>query len=170
MKKLLLLLFLIPNLVMGEAYLAESNYVFTRLAEPIDVSEVNFYHNNIKIKIKDVQKKIIIVNVWATWCVPCLREMPSLDELSEKLDEKNFFIMPLSQDDGGITIVRKYYKKLNIKNLDIFIDSDHEFSNTVFLRGLPSTFIIKKGKVVAKLEGEINWDNEKIINKLEQFY
>jgi len=149
---------------------AESKYDFIKLKDQIDVSQVSFYHKNNKIKIEDFEQKLIIVNLWATWCTPCLREMPSLDELAAKLNKNFFYIVPLSQDGGGSAIIKKFYERLNIKNLDIYFDPSHEFANAVLLKGLPSTFIIKKGKVIAVLEGEIDWDKKEIINQLEAFY
>ena len=54
---------------------------FVKLEEPIDVSEIIFYHKNKKISFINIQKDIIILNLWATWCQPCLKEMPSLDSV-----------------------------------------------------------------------------------------
>ena len=142
---------------------------FVKLEEPIDISEITFYHKNKKIRIINIQKDIIILNLWATWCQPCLKEMPSLDKLAVKLNKNIFYILPLSQDNGGVAVIKKYYEKLNIKNLDIFNDADKTFSNSIFLRGIPSTFIIKNNKIIAKLEGEINWENKNIIKELESF-
>ena len=149
---------------------AESKYNFIKLKNEIDVSQVSFYHKNTKIKIEDFEQKLVIVNLWATWCAPCLKEMPSLDKLAGKLNKNKFYILPLSQDGGGSSIIKKFYERLNIENLDIFFDPSHTFANAVFLRGLPSTYIVKKGKVLAVLEGEINWDKKEIINQLEAFY
>ncbi len=170
MKKLHLLLFYIIYIIFFKDIFAESKYDFIKFRNQIDVSQVSFYHKNTKIKIEDFEQKLIIINLWATWCAPCLREMPSLDRLAAKLNKKKFYILPLSQDGGGSAIIKKYYERLNIKNLNIFFDPSNEFANAVFIRGLPSTFIVKKGKVVAVLEGEINWDKKEIINQLEALY
>ena len=108
--------------------------------------------------------KVILLNVWATWCAPCLKEMPSLDELAKIFPENKFKVLPVSQDKGGLPIVKPFYTKLDLKNIDIYVDPNGEVYRAFALRGLPSTFIIsKEGKLIARLEGTADWTSADLV-------
>jgi thiol-disulfide isomerase/thioredoxin len=102
--------------------------------------------------------KYVLVNFWATWCSPCVREMPALDRLASKL-AKNLVVVAVSQDEGGAVQVRPFLEKLNVRNLHIVYDTDKKSFRDYGLRGLPTTVLISpRGILVARLEGEATWD------------
>ena len=106
---------------------------------------------------------ILLVNFWATWCAPCIKEMPSLDRLQSKFN-KNFKVLPISIDRDGIEKVKNFYIKRKIKNLDQFFDFKNTLAQELELFGLPTSFFVNKdGIIIAKYEGDIDWDNDTVI-------
>jgi len=73
--------------------------------------------------LADFRGKIVLLNIWATWCVPCRKEMPALDRLQAALGSADFAVLPLSVDRGGIDVVRRFFADVGIKALAIYLDS-----------------------------------------------
>ena len=123
-----------------------------------------------KVNLKDFKSELIILNFWATWCAPCIEEMPSLDRLQANPIFKNLQIIPINVGRDNVEKSKNFYKKLNINNLGIYFDKDVELANKFLLRGLPTTvFINKKGEEFARVIGFINFDNKKIIKWLQKY-
>jgi thiol-disulfide isomerase/thioredoxin len=106
---------------------------------------------------------ILLVNFWATWCAPCIKEMPSLDRLQSKFN-KNFKVLPISIDRDGIEKVKNFYIKRKIKNLDQFFDFKNTLAQELELFGLPTSFFVdKKGMIIAKYNGNMEWDQKNVV-------
>ncbi|MGB1548632.1 MAG: TlpA disulfide reductase family protein, partial [Alphaproteobacteria bacterium] len=89
---------------------------FTPLSEPRPVPDEVFYdEDGVERRFADFRGKGIVLNFWATWCGPCVRELPSLDRLADRIAEEDIVVLPLSQDRKGLAIVRPFYKRLGIK-------------------------------------------------------
>ena len=113
----------------------------------------------------NTERKILIINFWATWCAPCKKEMPSLNELQNK---KNLKVIPINVEIGNKTKSEKFFNDLNINNLSIYFDNENNLANLFGLRGIPTTIIFDKNKnEVARILGEFNFNDEKFINWLE---
>lgn len=112
----------------------------------------------------------MVVNMWATWCAPCVAEMPSLDALSKALAPQDIAVLPLASDRGGADIVQRWYQQHNIGALPVLLDPKGAMARAFNARGIPTTVIINTaGKVVARLEGAADWaspDAEAIIRRL----
>ena len=108
--------------------------------------------------------EIYILNFWATWCAPCKDEMPSLDKLQAKDD---FFIFPINMEEKNLNKTDKFYKDLNIKNLNIFFDEGLKLVKVFALRGVPTSIIFNKNKeMIARISGSIDFEDEKFISWL----
>ncbi len=139
--------------------------------DPKKLEKINFKNiNNEIINLNKFENSLVIINFWATWCAPCLEEMPSLDRLQANPSFKNLQIVPINVGRDNIEKSKNFYKKLNINNLGIYFDKDMKLANKFLLRGLPTTvFINKKGEEFARVLGFINFDNKKIIEWLKKY-
>ena len=108
--------------------------------------------------------EIYILNFWATWCAPCKDEMPSLDKLQVK---DGVFIFPINMEEKNLNNIDKFYKDLNIKNLNTYFDDGLKLVKVFALRGVPTTIILnEKKEMVAKISGSIDFADEKFISWL----
>ena len=126
--------------------------------------------NNKDVNLENFKNKLIILNFWATWCKPCLEEMPSLDILQSKKKLNNLKIFPINIGQENILKAQKFYKELNIKNLNIYFDPTVTLAKKFSLRGIPTTILInKQGKEFARILGEVDFENEELIKWLEKY-
>ena len=139
--------------------------------DPIKLEKINFKNsNNEIINLSDFKNSLIIINFWATWCAPCIEEMPSLNKLQSNLSFKNLQIIPINVGRDSVEKSKNFYKKLKINNLEIYFDKDVELANKLLLRGLPTTiFVNKKGEEFARIIGFVNFDDKKIIKWLKKY-
>jgi thiol-disulfide isomerase/thioredoxin len=102
----------------------------------------------------------MVVNLWATWCGPCVEEMASLDAASRALAPSDIAVLPLSSDRGGADVVRAFYKSHGIAGLPVLIDPKSAAVHAWNARGIPTSLIIdKQGRAVAKVEGAADWSS-----------
>ena len=139
--------------------------------DPIKLEKINFKNiNNETINLNEFENSLIIINFWATWCAPCIEEMPSLNRLQANSIFKNLQIIPINVGRDNVEKSKNFYEKLNIDNLEIYFDKNVELANKFLLRGLPTTvFINKKGEEFARVIGFVNFDDNKIIKWLQKY-
>jgi len=126
--------------------------------------------NQKDINLEDYKGKLLILNFWATWCAPCKEEMPSLDNLQTNIDLNNLKIFPINIGQENLAKSELFFKKLNIKNLDIYLDPPITLAKKFSLRGVPTTiFFNKEGKEFARVIGSIDFDNKEFINWLKSY-
>ena len=139
--------------------------------DPLKLEKISFQNiNNEIINLKSFENSLVIINFWATWCAPCVEEMPSLDRLQKNPAFNNLEVIPINIGRDSIEKSNNFYKKLKIKNLKIYFDKDVELANKFLLRGLPTTiFINKKGEEFARVIGFVDFENKKIIKWLQKY-
>ena len=139
--------------------------------DPKKLEKINFINiNNEIINLKRFENSLIVMNFWATWCAPCIEEMPSLSRLQANVAFKNLQIIPINVGRDNIEKSKNFYKKLKIDNLEIYFDKNVELAKKFLLRGLPTTiFINKKGEEFARIIGFVNFDDKKIIKWLQKY-
>ena len=100
----------------------------------------------------------LVVNLWATWCAPCVRELPSLAKLAATLAPDRIAVLPLSSDRGGAPAVQAYFAAHGITGLPVLLDPDGAAAAAWKSRGIPTTIVIdRQGRVRAWLEGAADW-------------
>ena len=108
--------------------------------------------------------KGLVVNFWATWCPPCVAEMPALDRLHAAVSRDGIEVLALSNDRGGRAQVEPFYQRTGIRNLGIWLDPRGATGRALEIRVLPTTLIIdRRGLEVGRLLGEAAWDQPPII-------
>ena len=133
-----------------------------------DVIFMNINQKN--VNLEDFKGKLVILNFWATWCAPCKEEMPSLDALQKNTKLNNLKIFPINIGREDISKAEFFFKELNIKNLDIYIDAPITLAKKFSLRGVPTTILFnKEGKEFARIVGSIDFSDEEFINWLKLF-
>lgn len=101
----------------------------------------------------------MVINFWATWCAPCVAEMPSLAALSRILAPDDIAILPLSADRGGASVVGPWFEAKGISGLPVLLDPKGVLARAWGVRGLPTTVIIDRaGRDCGRLEGSADWD------------
>jgi thiol-disulfide isomerase/thioredoxin len=115
----------------------------------------------------DFRGKVVVLNIWATWCVPCRREMPALDRLQAALGGPDFEVVPVSIDRGGIGAIRKFYADIAIHNLAMYVDTSGQVLREIGAPGLPTTLILnRQGQEVGRILGAAEWDSAAIMQFL----
>jgi thiol-disulfide isomerase/thioredoxin len=109
--------------------------------------------------IADFAGRGLVINLWATWCPPCVAEMPALDRLAEMLAAEGVLVLPLSSDRGGAAAVRAFYERTGVRHLGLWLDPRGAAARALGARGLPTTVIVDRaGRERARLEGDAAWD------------
>lgn len=119
------------------------------------------------VSLTDFKGNVTLVNLWATWCQPCLKEMPSLIRFQEK-EGGALKVIALSEDLGGADKVKAFVDKHEFGKLAIYLDPKSTALHAFKLRGLPTSILIgKDGKVLGKVEGSADWDSDKIASAIK---
>lgn len=104
--------------------------------------------------------KVVVLNFWATWCAPCIQELPTLDRLQAEMGSGRFQVVAVSVDLRGMEKVGPFWKEKGFKHLSILIDQRSQMMRGFKARGLPTTYVIDaEGKVVGYLEGHADWSS-----------
>jgi len=112
--------------------------------------------------------KVVVLNIWATWCGPCRAEMPTLDRLQARLGSDKFEVVALSIDRAGAGVVRKFYDEIGIRHLTLYIDPTMKAQRTLRIFGLPATLLIgPDGMELGRLIGPAEWDTPEMIQVFE---
>ena len=167
LKFLILLVFFKFNFSIAAEPLPFNNIVLHK--NPLQVSQVKFKDFYLKdIEVNKNDGKIKVINFWATWCQPCKKEMPSLDNFSNL--SKDILIYPVNLEKPNKDKTRKFYQDLNLKNLKIYFDPEFELTKQFKLRGVPTTILLnKEGNEFARIIGDINFEDKKFIEWINNF-
>ncbi|MES2915921.1 MAG: TlpA disulfide reductase family protein [Pseudomonadota bacterium] len=134
---------------------------FAVLDAPQDMPEVRFVtEDGSRRTLADFRGKVILLNIWATWCIPCRKEMPTLDALQADLGSSKFEVVTLSIDKAGVPVVRQFFDEYAIRNLAIYVDQTSLAFSNLGVFGLPTTLIVDgDGRELARLIGPAEWNS-----------
>jgi thiol-disulfide isomerase/thioredoxin len=119
------------------------------------------------VRLDDFAGKLVLVNLWATWCAPCREEMPSLERLQTRLGDK-ITILAISEDMGGGKAVEPFIAKLGLKEVKAYLDPKNAVGQAFKVDGLPTSFLIdRQGRVLGRVEGGAEWDSPKMLAVIE---
>jgi thiol-disulfide isomerase/thioredoxin len=133
---------------------------FLEVVPPRVVEDFFFYDSDGRVvRLSSFRGKVVLLNLWATWCPPCIRELPALDRLQGKLGGESFMVLSLSLDRSGRKIVERFFRRLKIRNLSLFVDPGHATGAAFPIDVLPATFVIDRdGRMVSFLRSYADWD------------
>ena len=115
--------------------------------------------------LADFRGKVVLLNIWATWCAPCRKEMPMLDRLQAKLGGPNFTVVALSMDRGGLAVVKAFFAEIGIEHLALDIDTSSKAMFSLGVFGLPTTLLIdREGREVGRLIGPAEWNSPEMVS------
>lgn len=134
-------------------------FVYKTAAEP--VPPFPFYDAAQATKtIADKKGKVVLLNLWATWCGPCREEMPSLDRLQKDMGSDKFEVMAVSVDKNGFETAKKFLDGLGVASLAYYSDPTGRAPSQVKAIGMPATLLIDaEGREVGRLMGPAEWDS-----------
>lgn len=122
-----------------------------------------------RIELGSFRGKVIFINFWATWCVPCRAEMPAMERLYQDFKDKDFVMLAISEDLEGRSIVETFVEEFKF-TFPILLDSDLIINDRYGVRGIPTTFLIDKtGTITHKMLGARDWnqkESRELVRKL----
>jgi len=138
---------------------------FTLTAVPAPAPPFSFQDQNLKsLGLSDFQGQLVLVNFWATWCGPCIREMPTLLNLHEKLGGRNFQVVALSEDRKGWPVIAPFLAKNNLTALPVYHDPSGKALRALGVTGLPTTILFDPaGRERGRLAGIAEWDADEVM-------
>jgi thiol-disulfide isomerase/thioredoxin len=141
-------------------------------AEPVDLSKLKYRDTPVPAPatpftdgtgashtLADWKGKVLVVNFWATWCAPCVKEMPTLDALQAAMGGDSFAVVAVNQDREGQKVAEPFIAKNEWKNIALYVEPSGRFMKDARLNGLPTSILVdKQGNEVARLEGTMDWN------------
>ena len=109
------------------------------------------------VSLADFRGKAVLLNIWATWCAPCVAEMPSMQKLYQELKDEGFEILAVSVDESGAEAVKPFMEKHKL-GFPVLLDTKGDIKALYQATGIPESFIIdKNGMIVEKIIGPREW-------------
>ena len=138
------------------------------IPSPAPLPSMSFDDGNQSVEIENFSGHYVLVNFWATWCVPCITEMPALDRLAENFYKKGLIVIAINQDAAGFNEVKPFLKSMALKKILVWYDKKNKGFRDLDFKGLPTTVLINpEGFMVAKLEGSAEWDQGLLVEQIK---
>ncbi len=129
--------------------------------KPRDFADLKFTDGaGNKLTLKNWRGKVILLNLWATWCAPCRYEMPALDRLQGAMGGDNFEVVAVSIDRKGAKVAQAFLDEIKTKYLKLYIDKTSKIARDSEAFGMPTTILInREGKELGRMIGPAEWDS-----------
>ena len=123
-----------------------------------------------RLTLADFRGRVVLLNIWATWCGPCRSEMPSLDRLQGQHRHDGLAVLTVSVDSDGSLAVRRFFEQSGIHNLTPYLDADNATARAFGAHAIPTTLLIdRNGKVVGSMVGAMEWDSPDAIALIRHY-
>lgn len=121
------------------------------------------------VRLEDFKGEVLLVNLWATWCPPCVAELPALDTLQARLKHKGLHVLAVSMDRGKPEAeIEAFLVERHLEQLVLYLDTGREIAMKWPYKGLPASYLIgRDGKVIARFDGPRAWDEGEIFRMVE---
>lgn len=124
--------------------------------------------NGGEAKLESYQGKVVLLNFWASWCAPCLKEMPSMYKLQQNLADRGFQVLAISMDDVPAEGERALNRLIGVPPFPLLDGNESEITNSFPIVGLPYSVVIdRKGKIQYAQPGELDWLDPKVVRWVE---
>jgi thiol-disulfide isomerase/thioredoxin len=152
------------------SYWQASAIPFARATKPKALPDLRFEDAAGRARtLADFRGKVVLLNIWATWCAPCREEMPALDRLQAQLGSERFQVVALSVDQQGPAIARKFFTEFGIKALPFYIDRTAQAAFKLDAAGLPATLLVDRGgREIGRHLGPVKWDDPEVVARLQR--
>lgn len=150
-----------PLKPVSPALVAPASFSFMPLPKPHPLPPLHF--NNAQgreLSLGDFRGRVVLLNLWATWCVPCRKEMPALNRLEATLGGPDFEVVALSIDRRGLPAVRPFYRALGLTALHIYLDPSGTATSALAAPGIPTSVLVDRaGRELGRVIGAEKWDS-----------
>ncbi len=142
---------------------------FQALTPPISTEGLEFFDKDGQsLELSTFHGRVVLINFWATWCAPCLAEMPSLNRLQIALGGEDFQIITIATGRNASTDIESFFSNQNISHLTRYRDPNLRLALALGAGSLPTTVLMdKNGFIIARLQGEADWDSEAALGLIE---
>ena len=146
---------------------ASDSEILSLLREPQELPDLEFIDGNGRqTRLSDYRGKVILLNLWATWCQPCRKEMPSLDRLQAILGGTDFEVIALSVDHD-FPVVKEFYRQTTLTTLLPYIDRSGQAMPRLAVTAIPTTLVVDRlGREIGRVIGPMEWDSPSLIKQL----
>ena len=150
------------SMLSSVAFAESSRFVFGMHKSAKPVPEIEFNDaDGMPRTLSDFEGKYVLLNVWATWCPPCRKELPDLQRLQEQLGGDQFHVIALSTDAGRLSSVQQLYEELDLSTNEIFIDEAGSAMRSLGIFAMPTTLLIDpQGQEIGRKPGPADWDSD----------
>jgi thiol-disulfide isomerase/thioredoxin len=144
---------------------------FSPIDPPEQIAAPNFQDKmGQPVSLDSFKGKVVVLNFWATWCPPCVAEMPALDKLQADMGGKDFTVVAVSTDREGIKKSAPFYRRAGIKNLTLYNDTRGGMLDAFKAKALPVTIVLdREGRMIGRIEGAAQWDSPQAKALIEHY-
>ncbi|MGI9477209.1 MAG: TlpA family protein disulfide reductase [Hyphomicrobiaceae bacterium] len=140
---------------------AMTTFVFKKQAMEVSKSPSFNGPDGKAMTLSDFKGKVILLNLWATWCAPCRKEMPHLDQLQKEMGSDQFEVVAISVDRGSPEKSRKFLDDLGLKSLKFYHDPSAQAGFAFMAIGMPTTLLFdREGREIGRLVGPAEWHSQ----------
>jgi thiol-disulfide isomerase/thioredoxin len=150
----------------GKQYARDSLTAFVIKPDRPPVADFNFTDKDGKpLSLANWKGRVVLLNLWATWCAPCRKEMPSLAELQKQLGSKDFEVVAISLDREGEEVAAKFLEETNATSLTLYLDKDSNSLDKLQAVGLPASLLIdRQGREIGRILGPAEWASPEAVD------